>query len=207
MTGPYPPTWAATTAPGSGRSRGLDSPPTSRIAFTGDYVAEAGVASENAVVHTEAHAASQTANATIAPNGELADRITITGLPENLGKFKPSDSLPGVGADNTKATVDVYWAGRKAGAVSNQDDDMLYQPSTKDAPADDANHKHIATYTYDLAKLIAAQKGYKSGDPLTLTVGGGPTAPRPPTARPSPSRRTRAPASTRSCSATRDAIA
>lgn len=40
--------------------------------FTGDYVAEAGVASENAVVHTEAHAASQTANATIAPNGELA---------------------------------------------------------------------------------------------------------------------------------------
>lgn len=141
--------------------------------FTGDYVAEAGVASENAVVHTEAHAASQTANATIAPNGELADRITITGLPENLGKYKPSDSLPGVGADNTKATVDVYWTGRKAGAVSNQDDDMLYQPSTKDAPADDANHKHIATYTYDLAKLIAAQKGYKSGDPLTLTVGGG----------------------------------
>lgn len=67
----------------------------------------------------------------------------------------------------------MYWTGRKAGAVSNQDDDMLYQPSTKDAPADDANHKHIATYTYDLAKLIAAQKGYKSGDPLTLTVGGG----------------------------------
>lgn len=141
--------------------------------FTGDYIAEAGVASENSVVHTEAKAASQTANATIAPEGELADRITITGLPKNLGKFKPTDSLTGFGTDETKATVDVYWSGSRHKGVSNQDDDMLYQPSTQDAPADDAHHKHLATYTYDLAQLIAAQKGYESGDPLTLTVGGG----------------------------------
>lgn len=121
-----------------------------------DYVDEFGQLNETNVNLCKGRVFSQVNSASAAKGRDLADQITISGLPKGFGSFTGDTDFK-LAADSTDATVRVWWAGAGDDKTTDPDADKPYKPAGAAEPKEDANHKLIGTYTYDLAALLKEQ--------------------------------------------------
>lgn len=139
--------------------------------ITNNYIDSFGQVKESDVHQRQASIWSEVAEPHAQKGSDVRDVIHVKGLPKDLGSFG-GDSTYGFTADNTKATVEVWWSGASGGNAGVEEEDLKYQPSTSETPTEDANHKLLKTVTYDLASLIKAEGANYDGS-LDIKVAGG----------------------------------
>lgn len=132
----------------------------------GSYVDAYGKVAESSLFPSTTSVWSEVAEPHANTDADVRDVIHIANLPKDFGQS--ADPKYGFGNDNTKLYVDVYWSGSGTGVKA---EDEKYRPSTETAPADDAHHKKLGTYVYDMAQLMKAKR-VQDGR-LDIKVGGG----------------------------------
>lgn len=139
--------------------------------ITNDFIDSYGQAKESDVHQIQTSIWSEVAEPHAQVNSDVRDVIHIKGLPGDLGYFKGSDEY-GFTADQTEATVEVWWSGASGGNAGVPDEDMKFIPSSSETPAQDDNHKLVKTVTYNLVDLIKAEGPNYKGS-LDIKVAGG----------------------------------
>lgn len=134
-----------------------------------DYVDAFGQKQESSINTTALDEWSEVAEPHAELDSDVRDVIHLSNLPKDFGSFNGNDAL-GIAGDNTKFTVEVWWAG--SGTNGAKAEDEKYKPSTKETPQEDEHHKLVGSYEYDLGQLVKAA-GPKFDGHLDIKVAGG----------------------------------
>lgn len=132
------------------------------------YIDPFGQVSESSIHSGYSDEWSEVVEATGETGSSIMDVIHLSNVPADLGDFEGDDDY-GYTADNTKVTVEVWWAGS---GTSNKSENLEYKPTGEDTPTEDDNHKLVGSYEYDLAQIISDLGPNFDGD-IDIRVGGG----------------------------------
>ena len=123
-------------------------------------------AAETQSIRHRLHVESTVTDHSAAVGGEISDRITVSGFPDDHGDFHGSEAY-GFGPDQATAQVSVYWAGDEMDAG----DMDAYKPSGSSPPAQDDHHRLVGTWNYPAKNgLIKVGGGAPdaSGEPVSI---------------------------------------
>ena len=132
------------------------------------YIDEFGQVPETDVHCADLYEWSEVAEPHANLDADVRDVIHLRNIPLDFGEFDGSDEY-GFGADNTRFSVEVWWAGSGTGVT---EEDEQYIPASEDTPEEDEHHKLLGTYEYDLKALID-ELGNSFDGSLDVRVGGG----------------------------------
>lgn len=133
-----------------------------------DYIDAYGKTNETSSLSRPATVWSEVAEPHASKGASAWDVMHFSGLPKDFGKYKGNTAYD-MAADDTKFTVDVWWAGS---GTNNASEDLKYVPTTAEEPTEDANHKKVGSYTYDMQKMIDS-KGIGFDGNLDIKILGG----------------------------------
>lgn len=133
-----------------------------------DYIDAYGKTNETSSLSRPATVWSEVAEPHASKGASEWDVMHFSGLPKDFGKYKGNTAYD-MAADDTKFTVDVWWAGS---GTNNASEDLKYVPTTAEEPTEDANHKKVGSYTYDMQKMIDS-KGIGFDGNLDIKILGG----------------------------------
>lgn len=133
-----------------------------------DYIDAYGKTNETSSLSRPVTVWSEVAEPHASKGASVWDVMHFSGLPKDFGKYKGNTAYD-MAADNTKFTVDVWWAGS---GTNNASEDLKYVPTTAEEPTEDANHKKVGSYTYDMQKMIDS-KGVGFDGNLDIKILGG----------------------------------
>jgi hypothetical protein len=133
-----------------------------------DYIDAYGKTNETSSLSRPATVWSEVAEPHASKGASAWDVMHFSGLPKDFGKYKGNTAY-GMAADDTRFTVDVWWAGS---GTNNASEDLKYVPTTAEEPTEDANHKKVGSYTYDMQKMIDS-KGIGFDGNLDIKILGG----------------------------------
>lgn len=134
----------------------------------GDYIDAYGKTNETHIIARPATVWSEVGEPHASKGASVWDVMHFSGLPKDFGKYKGNTAY-GMAADDTRFTVDVWWAGS---GTNNASEDLKYVPTTAEEPTEDANHKKVGSYTYDMQKMIDS-KGIGFDGNLDIKILGG----------------------------------
>lgn len=133
-----------------------------------DYIDAYGKTNETSSLSRPVTVWSEVAEPHASKGASVWDVMHFSGLPKDFGKYKGNTAYD-MAADDTKFTVDVWWAGS---GTNNASEDLKYVPTTAEEPTEDANHKKVGSYTYDMQKMIDS-KGIGFDGNLDIKILGG----------------------------------
>lgn len=133
-----------------------------------DYIDAYGKTNETSSLSSPVTVWSEVAEPHASKGASVWDVMHFSGLPKDFGKYKGNTAYD-MAADNTEFTVDVWWAGS---GTNNASEDLKYVPTTAEEPTEDANHKKVGSYTYDMQKMIDS-KGVGFDGNLDIKILGG----------------------------------
>lgn len=133
-----------------------------------DYIDAYGKTNETSSLSRPVTVWSEVAEPHASKGASVWDVLHFSGLPKDFGKYKGNTAYD-MAADDTKFTVDVWWAGS---GTNNASEDLKYVPTTAEEPTEDANHKKVGSYTYDMQKMIDS-KGIGFDGNLDIKILGG----------------------------------
>ena len=133
-----------------------------------DYIDAYGKTNETSSLSRPVTVWSEVAEPHASKGASVWDVMHFSGLPKDFGKYKGNTAYD-MAADVTKFTVDVWWAGS---GTNNASEDLKYVPTTAEEPTEDANHKKVGSYTYDMQKMIDS-KGTGFDGNLDIKILGG----------------------------------